>query len=175
MWTWMWWKSTAEQEHTVQLWWSRGFFLLRVLFSPCLSLLLSLHHHERTQTQCVLCLPGSFYSSSFVVEKHAEGRIATAITPVFACERGRSPVFTFLLITVYSGKAAERLTFALRSLSATVWPPFNKRGFASSKMLRLWIWIRPHADHFHEFSYICLNCVSFLKKSDSCLVACTVA
>lgn len=165
MWTWMWWKSTAEQEHTVPAVMEQRFLPPPFSsFSLLIFTLESTSSRRDTNSVCplrlrALCLPGSFYSSSFVALRDRIC-IATAITPVCGCERGWSPVFTFLLITVYSGKAAERLTFALRSLSATVWPPSNKRGFASSKMLRLWI--RPHADHFHEFSYICLNCVSFL-------------
>lgn len=174
MWTWMWWKSTAEQEHTVP-----GVMQQRFLPPPFSSFSLLIftlestssryiYIYKRTQTQRILCGYAPFvflvaFTPARSMWKSAlRDRIciATAITPVCGCERGWSPVSTFLLITVYSGKAAERLTFALRSLSATVWPPSNRRGFASSKMLRLWI--RPHADHFHEFSYICLNCVSFL-------------
>lgn len=142
------------------------FFLLAYLYSWVY--IITIYIYKRTQTQRVLCGCAPFvflvaFTPARSMWKSAlRDRIciATAITPVCGCERGWSPVSTFLLITVYSGKAAERLTFALRSLSATVWPPSNRRGFASSKMLRLWI--RPHADHFHEFSYICLNCVSFL-------------
>lgn len=61
MWTWMWWKSTAEQEHTVPAVMEQRF--LPPPFSSFSLLIFTLEStssryiyiYERTQTQCVLC------------------------------------------------------------------------------------------------------------------------
>lgn len=87
MWTWMWWKSTAEQEHTVPAVMEQRFLpppfssfsLLIFTLESTSSRYIYIYIWKDTNSGCplrlhALCLPGSFYSSSFVVEKRAEGQ-----------------------------------------------------------------------------------------------------